>query len=63
MTRQAAAGTSRLRAATAAALAALAIATPSLHAGYRTVEGGADVEEPYNFAWLHYLVVSGCWRM
>ena len=29
-----------------------------LNAGYRTVEGGADVEEVYNFAWLHYAVVS-----
>jgi len=27
-------------------------------AGYRTVEGGADVEEVYNFAWLHYAVLS-----
>ena len=27
-------------------------------AGYRTVEGGADVDEVYNFAWLHYAVVS-----
>jgi hypothetical protein len=27
-------------------------------AGYRTLEGGADVEEVYNFAWLHYAVVS-----
>jgi hypothetical protein len=26
--------------------------------GYRTVEGGADVEEVYNFAWLHYAVFS-----
>ncbi len=26
--------------------------------GYRTVEGGADVDEVYNFAWLHYGVVS-----
>ncbi len=26
--------------------------------GYRTLEGGADVEEVYNFAWLHYAVVS-----
>jgi hypothetical protein len=25
-------------------------------AGYRTVEGGADVESVYNFAWLHYAV-------
>ncbi len=30
----------------------------SLHAGYRTVEGGADVPEVYTFAWLHYMVVS-----
>ena len=27
-------------------------------AGYRTVEGGADVEEVYNFAWFHYATVS-----
>lgn len=26
--------------------------------GYRTVEGGADVDEVYNFAWLHYVVTS-----
>jgi len=26
--------------------------------GYRTVEGGADVEEVYNFAWFHYFVIS-----
>jgi hypothetical protein len=26
--------------------------------GYRTIEGGADVGEVYNFAWLHYLVAS-----
>jgi hypothetical protein len=31
-------------------------------AGYRTVEGGADVEEVYTFAWLHYAVVSLTWR-
>lgn len=30
----------------------------SLAAGYRTVEGGADVDAVYNFAWLHYAVVS-----
>ncbi|MFC1541727.1 hypothetical protein ACFL50_04665 [Candidatus Latescibacterota bacterium] len=29
-----------------------------LAAGYRTVEGGADVEEVYNFAWLHYAIIS-----
>lgn len=34
----------------------------SLRAGYRTVEGGADVEEVYNFAWLHYGVVSLVWQ-
>ena len=31
-------------------------------AGYRTVEGGADVESVYNFAWFHYAVVSGSFR-
>jgi len=29
-----------------------------LAAGYRTVEGGADVEEVYTFAWLHYAIIS-----
>lgn len=29
-----------------------------LRAGYRTVEGGADVDEVYSFAWLHYAVMS-----
>lgn len=24
--------------------------------GYRMIEGGADVEEVYNFAWLHYFI-------
>jgi hypothetical protein len=35
-------------------------ATPrlSLHAGYRTLEGGADVASTYSFAWLHYAVAS-----
>jgi hypothetical protein len=33
-----------------------------IDAGYRTVEGGADVEEVYNFAWLHYAVVSALYR-
>jgi len=27
-----------------------------LRIGYRTVEGGADNDEVYNFAWLHYAV-------
>jgi hypothetical protein len=31
-------------------------------AGYRTLEGGADVASVYNFAWLHYAVVSGIYR-
>ncbi len=30
----------------------------TLGAGYRTIEGGADVEAVYNFAWLHFGVVS-----
>ncbi len=29
-----------------------------LHAGYRTVEGGADNAEVYSFAWLHFAVVG-----
>jgi hypothetical protein len=28
------------------------------HAGYRTVEGGADVDEVYSFAWVHFAVAS-----
>jgi hypothetical protein len=38
--------------------------SPSLSfaAGYRLVEGGADVDEVYSFAWLHYGVVSATWR-
>jgi hypothetical protein len=34
----------------------------TVQAGYRTVEGGADVDEVYTFAWLHYAVVSLAWR-
>ena len=34
----------------------------TLQAGYRILEGGADVEETYNFAWLHYAVASIVWR-
>jgi hypothetical protein len=30
----------------------------SVGAGYRTLEGGADNDEVYNFAWLHYALVS-----
>ena len=33
-----------------------------VQAGYRTLEGGADVEEVYSFAWLHYAVASVVWR-
>jgi hypothetical protein len=32
-------------------------------AGYRTVEGGADIEEVYNFAWFQSAVVSGVFRV
>ena len=35
----------------------------SLTLGYRTLEGGADVDEVYNFAWLHYAVVSLRYRL
>jgi hypothetical protein len=34
----------------------------SFRAGYRTVEGGADVESVYTFAWLHYAVFSVAFR-
>jgi hypothetical protein len=30
----------------------------SVYAGYRTVEGGADNDEVFNFTWLHYGVVG-----
>ncbi len=30
----------------------------SISTGYRTVEGGADITEVYNFAWIHYGVLS-----
>jgi hypothetical protein len=30
--------------------------------GYRTLEGGADVDEVYNFAWFNSMVVSGAYR-
>jgi len=30
--------------------------------GYRTIEGGADTDSVYNFAWLHYAVLSAAWR-
>jgi hypothetical protein len=31
-------------------------------AGYRLVEGGADVDDVYNFAWFNYAVASGVYR-
>ena len=34
----------------------------SLNAGYRSVEGGADVDAVYSFAWLHYAVLSLRWE-
>ena len=34
----------------------------ALRVGYRTLEGGADVDDTYNFAWLHYAVASITWR-
>jgi hypothetical protein len=34
----------------------------SVTAGYRTVEGGVDIDEVYNFAWFQYAVVSGVLR-
>jgi hypothetical protein len=34
----------------------------TLGAGYRTIEGGADVDTVYNFAWLHFGVASLRWR-
>lgn len=30
--------------------------------GYRTVEGGVDIDDVYNFAWFNYAVVSGVYR-
>ena len=34
----------------------------SVSAGYRTLEGGADVDSVYSFAWLHYATLSLTWR-
>ena len=31
-------------------------------AGYRTLEGGADNDDVYTFAWLHYALVEAGWR-
>lgn len=34
----------------------------SISAGYRTLEGGADVEDVYTFAWFHHVTVSAVYR-
>lgn len=34
----------------------------AVRVGYRTVEGGADTDEVYNFAWFHAAVLSGVYR-
>jgi len=33
----------------------------AMQAGYRMVEGGADVKAVYTFAWLHYAALSVVW--
>jgi hypothetical protein len=33
-------------------------ARTSIRLGYRFVEGGADVDEVYNFAWIHYIAAG-----
>lgn len=35
----------------------------TLRAGYRMLEGGADNDEVYNFAWVHYVVVGASLRL
>jgi hypothetical protein len=34
----------------------------SVSLGYRTLEGGADVEDIYTFAWFHYVTFSAVYR-
>jgi hypothetical protein len=34
----------------------------SITGGYRLLEGGADTDDVYNFAWFNYVVVSGVYR-
>ncbi|UCC39703.1 MAG: hypothetical protein JSV96_18320 [Candidatus Aminicenantes bacterium] len=34
----------------------------TLKAGYRILEGGADVEEVYNFALIHFVVAGATFR-
>jgi hypothetical protein len=33
-----------------------------LRAGYRVVEGGADVESVYNFTWINYAALGATVR-
>lgn len=35
----------------------------SVEIGYRTLEGGADVDDVYTFAWFHYGVLSAAYRL
>ena len=34
----------------------------TIAAGYRTLEGGADTDDVYNFAWFHAAVISATYR-
>jgi hypothetical protein len=34
----------------------------TLSGGYRMLEGGADTDDVYTFAWLHYAAVSVSFR-
>jgi hypothetical protein len=34
----------------------------ALSAGYRLIEGGADVDEVYTFAAFHHLALGATWR-
>ncbi len=35
----------------------------SVSLGYRTLEGGADTEDVYTFAWFHYVTLSAVFRV
>jgi len=35
----------------------------SAQIGYRTLEGGSDVDQVYNFVWQHYTVLSLAWSL
>lgn len=34
----------------------------TIGAGYRMLEGGADVKDVFSFAWFHYATASLCFR-